>query len=313
MAGQPAHPKRRIQVASFDTLRDRRTVPPADVLVIDEAHHVMADTYRSLVTRYPDARVLGLTATPERGDGRPLGDIFDDLVVAADYSELIKSGDLVNVEGKRTLAFFSRLSEVYNYTGRFTSEGQVPAAFVESKKTPTSWRDEVLHQFSKGRYRVLCSVDVLTEGVDVPVAQVALSSRSFQHVGTMLQCFGRVMRPSDGKKSATVIDLTGATHVHGLPNEDREYSLKTDKPIRRKNGDVFPVVEREYKEPTIADVGMEVATLGKRPKKALRKKLVWSRPSAAFGIPESKKKAIRRKRGRRHMEYVVDHYARMEW
>jgi DNA repair protein RadD len=55
-------------------------LPPADMVVIDEAHHVVADTYRKIIELYPDAILLGLTATPCRADGRGLGGVFDTLI-----------------------------------------------------------------------------------------------------------------------------------------------------------------------------------------------------------------------------------------
>ena len=52
-------------------------LPPADLLIIDECHHAPAETYQQIIDAYPDAILLGLTATPCRGDGRGLGGIFE--------------------------------------------------------------------------------------------------------------------------------------------------------------------------------------------------------------------------------------------
>ena len=52
-------------------------LPPADLLIIDEAHHARAGTYKKVIAAYPNAIVIGLTATPCRGDGRGLGGIFE--------------------------------------------------------------------------------------------------------------------------------------------------------------------------------------------------------------------------------------------
>ena len=72
----------RVQVASVQTLasRMRRGLPPASVVVFDEAHHFVAAQWGTVATHYRASAVLGLTATPERGDGKPLGDLFDHLV-----------------------------------------------------------------------------------------------------------------------------------------------------------------------------------------------------------------------------------------
>jgi superfamily II DNA or RNA helicase len=83
-----------VQVASIQTLV-RRELPPADVIVIDEAHHARARTYKKVLDRYPNATIIGLTATPFRTDGRGLGEVFGAIVVAATVEELIASGHLI--------------------------------------------------------------------------------------------------------------------------------------------------------------------------------------------------------------------------
>jgi DNA repair protein RadD len=81
----PPYPMRlyeKVQVASIATLFARAIrcssieMPPADLVIIDEAHHCRADTYAQIIKAYPGAVVLGLTATPVRGDGRGLGSVF---------------------------------------------------------------------------------------------------------------------------------------------------------------------------------------------------------------------------------------------
>jgi len=67
------------------------------VIVIDEAHHIKPDEgqYRALMDAYPDAVVVGLTATPTRTDGRGLGDVFTHLVQATTYARAFEEGHLV--------------------------------------------------------------------------------------------------------------------------------------------------------------------------------------------------------------------------
>lgn len=75
-----------VQVASVQTLWQRAIraetmqLPPADLLVIDECHHCPAKTYQRIIDAYPNAILLGLTATPCRGDGRGLGGIFETII-----------------------------------------------------------------------------------------------------------------------------------------------------------------------------------------------------------------------------------------
>ncbi len=101
MAGELMAPSARIQVASFDTLharavrRDRIILPPADLVIVDEAHLSLAPTKKTIINHYD--RVIGLTATPARGDGKGLGTIYDDLVVGTDIRQLTDEGHLVPV------------------------------------------------------------------------------------------------------------------------------------------------------------------------------------------------------------------------
>lgn len=82
------NPRARVQVASIQTLSRRRAPFKADLLIFDEAHRVLAESYQTIVAAQPQARILGLTATAERGDGRGLGEFFDDLYEIAQPSEL---------------------------------------------------------------------------------------------------------------------------------------------------------------------------------------------------------------------------------
>lgn len=83
-----------VQVASIDTLR-RRTKPVGITLVIvDECHRALAKSYRDLFDAYPDAHHLGFTATPYRGDGRGLGDVYRVLVQVTTPKSLMADGYL---------------------------------------------------------------------------------------------------------------------------------------------------------------------------------------------------------------------------
>ena len=74
-------------------------MPKLDLLVIDEAHHAVADSYRRIVDRVrdanPEARIFGVTATPNRGDKKGLRAVFDNVADQVRLGELIASGHLV--------------------------------------------------------------------------------------------------------------------------------------------------------------------------------------------------------------------------
>ena len=75
------------------------TMPKLDLLVIDEAHHAVADSYRRIIDHVrnanPDARIFGVTATPNRGDRKGLREVFDNVADQVRLGELIASGHLV--------------------------------------------------------------------------------------------------------------------------------------------------------------------------------------------------------------------------
>jgi len=89
------------QVIGKDTLLSRafrrgRIVPPVgSVVLLDEAHKSLARGWMRIMEYYPDAFVVGFTATPCRTDGKGLGEYYTDLIIGATYSELQAAGYLV--------------------------------------------------------------------------------------------------------------------------------------------------------------------------------------------------------------------------
>jgi DNA repair protein RadD len=79
--------------------RNLAGMPKLDLLVIDEAHHAVADSYRRIIDHVrdanPDARIFGVTATPNRGDKKGLRAVFDNVADQVRLGELIASGHLV--------------------------------------------------------------------------------------------------------------------------------------------------------------------------------------------------------------------------
>jgi superfamily II DNA or RNA helicase len=93
-------PTASIQVASIDTLHHRTNrgaidLPAADLVIFDEAHRARGRTREALLQKFPDATWLGCTATPCRGDGRGLGNIFQAMIEGPQTGELIRLGYLV--------------------------------------------------------------------------------------------------------------------------------------------------------------------------------------------------------------------------
>jgi len=255
-------PGRSVTVQSL--LRGKR--PDADLIIWDECAHLTgtAEEWTKVARHYP--RVLGLTATPERHDGAGLGEYFQELIVGATYSELIAAGHIleprvvrpteelqglaqdpaqtwINLAKDRPgFAFFSRVESAFKFAVRLNElyghdAGPLFARnFCEviTGETPRDERKDIIDRFRAGELQVLSSVGTLTEGVDIPRAEICLVARGCQHAGAWLQIVGRVLRPFEGKGQPLVIDLPGVSHRLGLPHEDREYSLE-GRAIRRQD------------------------------------------------------------------------------
>lgn len=83
-----------------DRRRERLARHP--VVFIDEAHHLASELWRQVLPALEHALIFGATATPQRSDGTPLGDVFDHMIVAANYTELLRDGFLCRCDVSRS-------------------------------------------------------------------------------------------------------------------------------------------------------------------------------------------------------------------
>lgn len=260
LPGTVQRPQARVQVASTQTLRARGLLPPATMIIYDEAHHYSADDWHELTKSYPGVLRVGFTATPMRSDGRGMAPAFDSLVVVSTIKELTALGFLVpcrviapakplrrpnmthapvdaylaHAEGMRTVVFADFVANAEKFVGEFNAKG-VDAVIIHGGLSDHDRRD-ALRAHEKGAVLVNCMV--LTEGWDSPYTQCCILARGCGSVGTFLQIIGRVLRIAPGKTGALLIDLTGRSfYDHGAPDADRLYSL-TGKGIRSKDDDV---------------------------------------------------------------------------
>ena len=100
-AGYKQEPEKVIQVASVQTLCRRLHIwkeKKFDVVIVDEAHHVPAESYRTILKSYPDSKLLGVTATPYRLSGEGFTDIFQDLIISPSIKQFIDRGYLSRYE-----------------------------------------------------------------------------------------------------------------------------------------------------------------------------------------------------------------------
>lgn len=251
--GVEPEPSAPVQVASIQTLMNRETQLNAKLLVVDECHHMAegAPEWAKVLTQFRDAHWLGLTATPERGDGTGLAPLWSEIVEGATYSELITLGKLLpcrvlrpdgydnsalaanpaqaymdNTPGTQAVVYAATVKDAQNYVEDFASHG-VKAACIHGAMPPEE-RGRILEAFKTGQIQVITNVYVLTEGWDAPNAQTCILARGCGSAGTYIQMVGRVMRPDPDDPTKTeciLLDLTGVSEIHGHPQADRVYSL----------------------------------------------------------------------------------------
>ena len=128
----------RLVVASVQTLKGvrledfRRRFPDVALIIVDEAHHAVAPSYRAILGAYQDAAVLGLTATPDRADERAMGQVFDSVAFAYDVLDAINDGYLCPVVRRRVLVDAIDLSAVGTVAGDF-NQGELDTAMSLEK------------------------------------------------------------------------------------------------------------------------------------------------------------------------------------
>lgn len=272
---------------------DAFTPEQFDVVVIDEFHHAAAATYRRILDHLNPRELLGLTATPERGDGVRVQDEFFDGRVASEIrlwdaleadllcpfhyfgiqddtdltgvpwsggryevagleSQLAdnvardrlvfnalqeKVGDLQSIRG---LGFCVSIKHAEHMAEFFSYHG-VPARAVTGQTSSEDRRD-ALRDLRDGPVKLLFTVDLFNEGLDVPDVDTLLLLRPTESATIFLQQLGRGLRRTSTKPVLTVLDFIGQyrkeyrleDRFHALTGLNRsrlERHVKQDFPI----------------------------------------------------------------------------------
>lgn len=224
------------QVASIQTLARRAELPEADLVIFDEAHHCQDDNSYGDVLKlhFPDAHVLGVTATPYRLSGQGFTNVFDKLITSANYINLRDEGFLVPY--KYYVGSFPDLKGVKLSSGDYRSKDAENvmelAPLVESyfehangKKgivfavnvhhsitvaqqyidagipaehvdgtTHDDLRKEIFERFKTGETQIIVNVGIATEGTDLPDADFVQLARPTKSLSMYLQMVGRCLR-----------------------------------------------------------------------------------------------------------------------
>lgn len=229
-----------------------------DYVVIDEFHHAVNDQYMRIVEYFKPQFLLGLTATPERMDGRNIYEICDyNVPYEISLKDAINKGMLVpfhyygifdktdysqlhQVRGKyddrelnktyignerryeliyknyckygskRALGFCCSKEHAKDMAKEFCRRG-IPsvAVYSDAHGEYTEDRSIAIQKLIQGEIRVIFSVDMFNEGVDIPAVDMVMFLRPTESPIVFLQQLGRGLRKSMGKEYLNVLDFIG--------------------------------------------------------------------------------------------------------
>jgi superfamily II DNA or RNA helicase len=228
-----------------------------DTIIIDEAHHCISDGYQRVLNYFDSANVLGVTATPDRGDMRNLGSYFESLAFEYTLPKAIKSGylspikaltiplqlDLTtvsqqagdfkasdlgtaldpylesiaeemwkNAKDRKIVVFLPLVKTSQKFTEILNKKGFIAAEVNGESKD----RAEILEDFDKGKYNVLCNSMLLTEGWDCPSVDCVVILRPTKVRSLYSQMVGRGTRLFKGKTELLLLDFLWHTERHEL-------------------------------------------------------------------------------------------------
>ncbi len=253
----------------------------ANNVLVHNCQHSTSKTYLRLINKFPNAYFLGLTATPCRLSGKPLGDIFQYMVSAITTEDLIKQGYLAQYDyyapktnadftkvkikngdydteeiekvmdnkkiygniieeykklanNKKTIIYCASISYSKKIEKLFNDNGFSAKHFDGT--TPKNERDQIIEDFRNNKIKILTNVDLIGEGFDVPDCECCLLLRPTQSLSLYIQQSTRCLRPN-GDKRAIIIDFVGNVFRHGMPTENREWSLNQKITCQNRSGE----------------------------------------------------------------------------
>ncbi len=229
-----------------------------DYLVIDEFHHAVNDQYQRIVNYFKPQFLLGLTATPERMDGKNIYEICDynvpyeislkeainkgalvpfhyyGIYDETDYSSLhlvkgrydekelnetyignVKRYDLIykyykKYHSKRALGFCCSRQHAEEMAKEFCKRGIAAVAVYSNANGEFSEdRDKAIKKLKRQEIKVIFSVDMFNEGVDIASLDMVMFLRPTESPTVFLQQLGRGLRTSRGKEYLNVLDFIG--------------------------------------------------------------------------------------------------------
>ena len=219
-----------------------------DVVVVDEAHHSIAKSYRTIIDYFKPRLLLGFTATPNRNDGVGLKEIYQDIIFERNMKWGIENGYLSDIHCLRVEIGYD-LRRVAMRLGDYAPEALDRAVNIESANEAVAKtyklyakppclifcasvahaenlanlidgavavkggqdRSDIVKAFSSGDIPCITNCMVFTEGTDLPNVKTVIMARPTKNLSLYQQCIGRGLRLYPDKEYLTLIDCVGAS------------------------------------------------------------------------------------------------------
>ncbi len=254
--------------------------PTPDFIIFDEAHFSAANTWGKIIRAFPDAYIIGLTATPCRLDGKPLNAIYQSMTVGITARELIGTGylapyryfaptvtdltalkrkgndydanqaaellsqravfgDVIKhyrkyADGLQAICYCTTVKHSEDMAAEFQAAG-INAVHFDGN-TPKTERSEIVRRYKDKKIQILCNCDLISCGFDAPDCHCCILLRPTMSTALYIQQSMRALRYQDGK-TAIILDHVNNYERHGLPDDDRNWSLSDTIKPRNAYGD----------------------------------------------------------------------------
>lgn len=156
------------------------------------------------------------------------GEVEDLVCTRTVYGDVLQSYRKF-ADGKRTIAFCVSVRHSREVAELFNEAG-IPAASLDGSMSDSA-RADIMSRFRDGRLQILCSCNIISEGISVDECECCMLLRPTDSLALYIQQSCRCLRFMPGKR-AVILDMVGNYTRHGLPDADREWSLDTVSPNR---------------------------------------------------------------------------------
>ncbi|WP_298034332.1 DEAD/DEAH box helicase [uncultured Dysosmobacter sp.] len=244
------------------------------LIICDEAHHAAAGTYRKIFNYFQPEKLIGFTATPNRGDKVRLDTVFSKIIFQRDLRWGIQNGYLCDITCRRVDIGFD-LSAVHTRRGDYapgeldeamdgTADAiaqvyrdlatgatlifavsvhqaeeiakRIPGAVVVTGETRE--RAAIIADFTVGKIPCLVNCMVFTEGTDIPRVETVIIARPTQSDSLYAQMVGRGLRLYPGKQKLMLIDCVGVTGKASLCTAPSLLGLDMENVPKRKESEI---------------------------------------------------------------------------